>query len=264
MGGIEVIDAGYAGLLARAQAVLGADPRVRSVGVGGSVGTGTADAWSDLDLDVIAHPEHHAALLADWPSWLAEITPTAFARTPIMPFIINTVTDTGLTLDIVVWSGEKMVFPPQTQHTAGLMSGVRYDRIEDALEYAVSEQLRGMAGPFVSHIQRGEHIRHLTGVPHLLGLLTTVFLAETGGPPPGKHWNESFTEEQRAAVAAIPPAGATAESLIAFGMGCARLLLERSRPQFERFDLPWPAELAAVAAERVRSQLGIETGDWLF
>ena len=37
-----------------------------------------------------------------------------------------------------------------------------------------------MNGPFISLLEREEHLRHLTGVPHLLGLLTTVFLAETG------------------------------------------------------------------------------------
>ena len=33
--------------------------------------------------DVFAEPEDHEAFLRDWPSWLASITPTVFARTPI-------------------------------------------------------------------------------------------------------------------------------------------------------------------------------------
>src|SRR5438105_694297 len=100
MGGLEVVDARYGPLLDRAREVLDADPRVLTVQVSGSIGSGTADRWSDLDLQVIADPEHFDALQADWPIWLAEITPTVFARTPIAPFIINAITDEGLTLDL--------------------------------------------------------------------------------------------------------------------------------------------------------------------
>ena len=74
--------------------------------VGGSIGPGTADAWSDLDLEVVTDAEHHDAFLADRDTWLAAITPTVFARTPIAPFVINTITDEGLTFDIAVWAGE--------------------------------------------------------------------------------------------------------------------------------------------------------------
>ena len=91
-----------------------------------------------------------------------------------------------------------------------------------------------------------------------------MFLAETGAVPPGKHWNGSYTEEQRAAVAALPPVSATREGLIAFGMGLAELLLSRARPLFHRYDLDWPADLASVAAARVQDQLGIDISSWCY
>lgn len=262
MGGIEVIDGRFAALWARAQDVLGADPRVRALELGGSVGAGTADAWSDLDLVVIAEPEHHDDLVASWPDWLPRITPTVFARTPIAPFVVNTVTDEGLTLDLSIWAGEVPAFPPATTYTVGMLSGQRFADVGVALEYAVAEQLRGLAGPFVSLVQRDEHLKHLTGVPHLLGLLTTVFLAETGAPPPAKHWNATFTDEQRAAVAALPSVGADRERIMAFGLALAELLVTRARPLFDRYELQWPADLAAVTAERLRATLDIDA-PWL-
>jgi hypothetical protein len=264
VGGLEVVDARYRGLYERAREVLEADERVRSVELSGSIDEGRADRWSDLDLAVVAEPEHHQSLLDDWPEWLARITPTVFARTPLAPFIINTVTADGLTFDLAVWRGEapKGPFDP-TDYTVGMMSGTRYDRIGPALEYAVAEQLRGLAGPFISLLQREEHVRHLTGVPHIVGLLTTVFLAETGAPPPGKHWNRTFTEEQRAAVAALPPVSATREGLTAFGLGLAELLVTRARPLYPRYDLEWPAPLAAVTAARVADELGVDVSSWL-
>jgi predicted nucleotidyltransferase len=264
MGALEVVDPRFRQLYERALEVLGADPRVREVTLSGSIAEGTADEWSDLDLAVVVEPEHHEAVLAEWPTWLAEITPTVFARTPLAPFIINTVTDDGLTLDLAIWSGEAPTGPfTPTDYAVGMLSGTRFTDLGRALEYAVAEQLRGMNGPFISLIQREEHLRHLTGVPHIVGLLTTVFLAETGAPPPGKHYNRTFTEEQRAAVAALPPVSATRHGLIGFGLGLAELLVTRARPLYPRYGLEWPSALAATTAARVHDQLGLDVSSWL-
>ena len=87
------------------------------------MGAGTADEWSDLDLSIVVAAEHHEAFLAEWPTWLAEITPTVFARTPIAPFILNTVTADGLTFDLVVYPGEVFSFDPPSGYTVGMLSG---------------------------------------------------------------------------------------------------------------------------------------------
>ena len=108
-----------------------------------------------------------------------------------------------------------------------------------------------------------EHVRHVAGISHLLGLLTTVFLAETAAPPAGKHWNESFTVEQRAAVAALPPARATRDDIVAFGLGLAELVITRARPLFPRYDLVWPTELATVVATRLDDCLDVDVRVWL-
>lgn len=263
MGGLDVVDPRYRSLHERSVAVLSADPRVVSVGIGGSVGAGTADRYSDLDLEVVATADGFDSLVDDWPTWLGAITPTVFARTPILPFIVNAVTDEGLTLDVVVFKEAVFRFPPATEYTVGLLGNQRFAEVGPALEYAVAELLRGLAGPFVSLVQRDEHLRHLSGTGHLIGLLTTVFLAETGAPPLGKHWNEALTDEQRTAAAALPPAGANRDDIVAFGLALARLAVERARPLYARFGLDWPAPLAGVAARRLREQLGVDVSDWL-
>jgi predicted nucleotidyltransferase len=260
----DVVDPRYRELFARLQATLEGDHRVTAVEATGSIEAGTADRWSDLDVGIVATADGYDDFLAEWPRWLAEVTPTVFARTPIVPFVINTVTADGLTLDIAVYKGERYVFPPTTGYQVGLLSSTRFDDIGAALEYAVAEQLRGMAGPFISLVKRDEHLRHLTGLAHLLGLLTTVFLAELDGPPLGKQWNDVLTEEQRAAVAALPPAGATRDGVVDFGLGVAELVITRARPLFARYGLEWPAPLAAVVAARVRDELGVDLSAWLY
>ena len=259
-----MIDERFRTILDRAREVLEADERVLSVEPGGSVGADTADQWSDLDIEVVAHADRHEEFLADWPRWLATITPTVFARTQIAPFIINALTPDGLTVDLVIYKGEAFSVPPATRYGVGMLSSVRYRDLSEALEYAVAEQLRGLAGPFISLLQREEHVRHLTGVPHVIGLLTTVFLAEIDAPPPGKHWNATFTPEQRAAVAALPAVSANREALVQFGLGLAELLVTRARPLFVRRGVEWPTALAEVAANRLRTCLGLDTHAWLY
>ncbi|MGD9795142.1 MAG: nucleotidyltransferase domain-containing protein [Acidimicrobiia bacterium] len=264
MGALEIVDQRYRLVYDRAMEVLGNDRRVLSATLTGSVADGTADPWSDLDLVVITHPEDHDEFVASWPEWLAAITPTVFARTPIAPFIINAVTADGLTVDFAIFSGVQPAFPPpSTQYTVGFLP-IRFDSIGEALEYAVVEQLRGLAGPFLSLVLRDEHIRYLTGVPHLMGLLTTVFLAETGELPPGKHWNRTFTSEQQAAVASLPALRATRADVIAWGLALAELIVSRARPLYPRYSLVWPEDFAVVAAARVEQNFGVNISGWLY
>lgn len=184
MAGLEAVDPRYAALFARAQQVLGADPRVVRVEVAGSIAQGDADAWSDLDVHVYVRPDDHGAVAAEWPAWLAEITPTVFARTPTLPFIINTITADGLTFDVVVLPDGAPPFSPPTGYAVGLISGHRFTEQAEAVEYAVAELFRCLAGPFVTDNGRDEFIRPMTGCGHFLGLLTTVMYAESGAPPP--------------------------------------------------------------------------------
>jgi hypothetical protein len=263
LSGFDVVDPRYLTLFERARSVLGSDPRVERVEVSGSIGAGHADQWSDLDLAVFVRDEDFDAFLAEWPSWLAAITPTVFARTPIAPSIVNTVTDNGLTFDIVVRSATQPLLLPPVGYAVGMVSRVRFESIGEALEYAVAEQLRGLSGPFVSLVRREEHLRHLMGVPHILGLLTTVFLAETDSTPPGKVWNDMFTPEQRATVAALPSVGATREAIVTFGVEVARLVVTRARPLYPRYSLEWPSPLAAVAARRLVEGLDLDVSEWL-
>jgi predicted nucleotidyltransferase len=264
-GGLEVLDPRYQELYHRVLLVLGADPRVRKVEPSGSVARGAADQWSDLDLKIITTPEGFDSFLSDWEVWAGRITPTVFARRPIAPFIINTLTDEGLTIDMAVYSGEA---PPEyagpPRYAVGLLASETFEDLGDALEYAVEEQLRGLAGPFITLIQRKEHLRHFTGVPHILGLLTTVFLAETESAPPAKQWNPCFSNEQRQAVADLPPVSATRDGVLSFGLAVAKLVVTRARPLYIRYERPWPGKLARVAADRLEAELGLSVRRWLY
>ena len=168
---------------------------------------------------VVTHAEHHDAFLADRDTWLAAITPTVFAATPDRAVRHQHRHRRGAHLrhrrcgPARRPSGRRRPCATPSaccRHASSTSIGA-------ALEYAVAEQLRGMAGPFISLSSARSTSATSPACPHLLGLLTTVFLAETGAVPPGKHWNGAYTEEQRAAgrgapAGRAPPARASSPS----------------------------------------------------
>ena len=257
MDAFSVVDPRYRQLYDRAAEVPGADPRVLAE-PGGSIATGDVDPWSDLDVHVAVAKGDFDTFVAEWPQWLGRITPTVFARAPIFPFIINTVTADGLTFDIVVYRDAIPAFKPVAGYPVGLLARQPFTDQGDALQYAVEEQLRGLTGPFITLVQRGEHLRHLTGAPHIVGLLMTVLLAETHSPPAGKRWNPSLNPEQLAATESLPPLGATRDGVVSFGLEVARQIVTRARPLFPQYGLAWPADLAAVARARLAQTLEVD------
>lgn len=265
MGDFDVMDPRYRSLFDRVCAVLGADPRVESVSAAGSVARGTADRWSDLDVLVLVEDRAVGEFLDDWKSWLAAITPTVFARRPIAPFIINSLTSDGLTLDIAVYPAGQGPPPPAPRGFAvGLLSRQSFSDHRDALPYATEELLRCLAGPFIGYLKRNAHALHLAGVAHVMSLLIEVLLAENDVPePPGKHLDAVLTDEQRTMLASLPPVAPTYDRLLDFGLAVAREIIIRARPLYRTFDLPWPAELTAVAARRIHEHLDVDASTWL-
>jgi len=257
----SAVDRRYEALYARACEVFAADDRVVRVEVHGSIATGTADQWSDLDLKVITRDDAHGAVVDEWETWLAAITPTVLADRPIAPFVVNAVTANGLTFDISVWGESLTDFPMPTGLGVGFLSGKRFDNYPDAVWYAVHEQLRGASAAFIKFVKRGQHIAHLMGIGHTLSLLQCVLLAEADAPIDGRRPAEHLPEEAKAVIAGLPPLHATYDSLVAFESALCRETLVRGRKLFAKYGFEWPSALEAVAAENIRKGLGIEV-DW--
>jgi predicted nucleotidyltransferase len=257
------VDPRYRQLYARALDVFGADDRVARVEVSGSIADGTADEWSDLDLKVIVRDDAIGAFLDEWRDWMNKITPTVLLDRPIAPFIVNAVTDGGLTFDVSVWTESAPEWTPPPGFTVGFVSGRRFENHADAITYAVEERLRGLAGPGIRLAKRGDFVLHLATLGHTIGLLMEVLLAEVDAVPEDpRHPERYLTPEQRAVFTSLPPVTPTYDGLLNFEMALARETLTRARPLFDRFGLEWPTALEAVAARNVRDHLGLEF-DWL-
>lgn len=260
---LSAVDPRYHSLYERAIDVLEADERVVRVEIHGSLANGTADEWSDLDLKVIVHDLAVTPFLAECRDWMERITPTVLLDRPLAPFIINAVTTHGLTFDVSVWAESSPDWTPPAGFGVGMMSGRRFTEYGPAVEYAVQERLRCLAGPGIRFLKRGDHLGHLGGLGHTLGLLTTVLLAETGVVPDDpRHPERYLTAEQRVVIEALPPVTATYDSLLAFELALAEQTLTRARPLFDKFGLAWPSALERVAARNLKRHLGVNV-DWL-
>ena len=259
MGGFEAVDERYSALYQRAVEAAAADERIVRVDVHGSVATGTADKWSDLDLKVIVREADLAAVVGESALFIDAITPTVLADSPLAPFIVNAVTTDGLTLDVSFWAENAPEWPLPTGLQVGFLSGRRYDNYPDAVAYAVSESLRGLAGPLIKFLQRGQHIAHFMGLGHTLSLLITVLLAESDAPIDGRRPADALNKEQRWVISNLPAAQATFQSLLAYEFAIAKEVLTRGRALFEHYGLEWPRDFEAVAAKNLREQLGVAT-----
>jgi hypothetical protein len=101
---------------------------------------------------------------------------------------------------------------PTWRYTVGKLSTARFADVADAL--STPSLSRSVVSPARS--SRSSSVASTSApscVPHLLGLLTTVYCAETG---------------------ARPPVGATREGVVGFGLAVAEQVVTRARPLFER------------------------------
>ena len=64
-----------------AMTAVASDPRLLGLMVGGSIATGTGDAWSDLDLVIVSTDETHAAVLAEARAFADRLGPVLVAFT---------------------------------------------------------------------------------------------------------------------------------------------------------------------------------------
>lgn len=235
----------------------------------GSLADGGGDAYSDVDLLVAVRDGDFAAVVAAWPQFLAQLTPTVFARqigAKDKP-TITAITPEWLRFDITLASAADP--RPHGYRAAPLFArgpdaapftfspaipGASWDR----LPALISDFLR-VLGLLPVAVGRGEFLVGLTPVSLLRGYLIELYLIENGCPRGGaKRLNPLLTPEQRRALDALPPLTPTREAIVAGHVACARLFLPRARQLAAEHALPYPEAFERATLAHLRRQLGIE------
>ncbi|MET3527089.1 nucleotidyltransferase domain-containing protein [Phenylobacterium koreense] len=247
-------------------AVLGEDPRIRSVWLSGSLGRGAGDAWSDVDLTIVVAENAIAACVADYgarttglPSlvlsqiihgrvltaitkdWrrfdLAFLTPGEFAR------------QDGAGLRHLLGDAEK---PPERPRRAGSSPA--------QLNALVTEFLRVMGLAPVA-FGREEWLVARQGV-ELLRQMTVDLMVEEAGLAPSargvKRLNPFLTEDQRLALEALPSPPADPLSLLEAQVAISALFLPRARKLLAERGIDWPVAFEGATRDHLRTTLGVE------
>lgn len=230
------------------------DPRVRAVLLTGSVATGTADPYSDLDISVVvADADTVDVLVSELPDKIPDLVHSSvLTRGPVRVF--TAVTAGWLRVDVLVESAAVATRRAQPPHLVMIDN----DRITDRLRVAVGhpqsadpvrfvEEFLRVMGLLDVVIGRQEYFVGTQGVMLLRDYLVDLFYLENDRARRGGHkrLRPDLTPEQDAVLAAQPPLVADEASIVEGHFAAAGIFLPRARALLSTRDLGWPEPFEA-------------------
>jgi hypothetical protein len=266
---IRVLPAGYQRILTAARTRFEGDERVRGMWLGGSLGRGTADAASDLDVLLAVADGDHDGFLAGWRAWLADVTPTVLAEAlPVAPGIYYSVTPDFERFDVVVESVSALA----TTFFRGRVTVFDRDGLTDLIPPAEAgpgpsaEVVRGLITEYFrmsaveTIVVRDDWLLAREHVHAVASLVYRLFVeANAPLPPMGvKQWSAKLTPDQRAALASLPVDAPDADGLRAAHLALAAVFVPNAEALARRLGVPWPHELEAAAAGHLHRVLGLD------
>lgn len=247
---------------------LRADDRVRAAWLSGSLGRGTADEYSDVDVWAVASPEDRDALAADWPELSASIAPTVLSRQVGNMPVFTAVTEEWLRFDLVVGTPEEV--PTRTRTTLTLMfdkdgldarlreSGEPRSPDPRRVSELVTEFFR-VLGLLPVVLGREEYALAVSGGGLLRTMLIQLMLEDVAVEDRGGalHLASLLPPERMRAIDGLPPMSATRESAIAVNLAVAAEFLPLARDLTERTGGEWPLRLETACLAHLERSLGL-------
>lgn len=247
------LETGYAEALTAVATALEPDDRVRALWVAGSVGRGTADAGSDLDLIVTVRPGESPDL-----PWGRLLDPILTFPIPGLPGGVAITTRAGLRVDVVVETTADLVHTPYRHRIAVLDrdgSTVPEPPPEAgpdlvAMTAVLDETLRQAAIFPAAVVAREDWLLGQVAVHNYAVLLYRLLAAANEPLPPMgvKQWSRRLTTHQRALLAALPQPPATREDVVAAMQEVRDAVLVHGRSAYESAGGTWPDEIVAALA----------------
>ena len=250
------LEDGYDAVLDRLLGIARDDERIRAVWLSGSVGRGTADAGSDLDV-ILTVPDPDA--LAGPGTWAA-LDPVITIPIPGLPGCFALTTRAGLRVDVVVEAVDAHADTPYRHRVAVLdKDGLGTPTSADdppgpdlaRMDAVVTEFLRqGAIFPAAVVARRDWLLGQVAAHNCNVQLYNLLALANEPLPPMGlKQWSSRLTPEQRELLASLPRPVATRESVVAAMTVAKDALRTHGRSAVEAVGGTWPREVEqAIAA----------------
>ncbi|MGW6281523.1 nucleotidyltransferase domain-containing protein [Kribbella sp. NPDC055071] len=254
-------------VIRRAGELLPRDERVLGVYLIGSYGTGEADRFSDVDVHLVVTDDSVAWFEDRWDDVLRELAgPTV--HTDGLPGLIGGL---GITPD---WLHVDLIVHPLAAFDRFQYDGVRvlFDRDGTLFPDGDIPREGGRVGePYwpattvnlffyflgnlVTVLGRDERIVANQGIGVVRDQLIALMLAERGVRRTGgaKRLNACLSDEQRATLEAIPPAGTDPADIIAANQYICRDFIRRATALAHHTNNPWPTDFVEATLTHLKN-----------
>ncbi|WP_337185358.1 hypothetical protein [Phenylobacterium sp.] len=256
-------------LIRALQAAAARDPDVIALLLGGSLGAGGGDRWSDVDTILVTPPDRHAAVVQGLQAWVSAIARPVLWRQTFPPHpLFMAVLPGWLRLDVTVTipghvtgarDRVRALYDPQD--LIGGLPATYPPREPDPRKIAslVEEFLR-IIGLLPVAMGRDEPVLAVTGVTLLRGLLQDLLVEAQAPPAPmgALSLSRLLPAEDVALLAALPIPRADWNEILEANRRYAIEFLSRARALAARSGAPWPTALEAEAAKRLARDAGLD------
>jgi len=260
-------------LIARVVDGFGGDPRLAALFLSGSFGTGTADAFSDVDLLAIADPADHEALAADWRRALEAIAPIVHYNRLPHALVLNAITDDWLRIDLHIANRDHLAHAAQDS----LKPLVDRNKLYATLRPETPEPARNpgrlgwMVGEFIRilgltpvAIGRNEVELMTVGNTFLRRFLTDLLTIEVNPRIPGGmlHLSRVLDPGRMAVLASVPLPQLSADSAIESNLALARVFMPRAKALCASLGVAWPSTFESATRRNLQRALPGHRVEW--
>ena len=238
--------------------------------LGGSFGRGDADAYSDVDVYVVATtPEEIQLVLDTLASQFGVVSRIVFSQTLPNARTINAITVDWLRFDLTVVSPVELALLPRDGLEPLFDPGGLFETIPELanphapppagdLLDIVNEFIR-VLGLSVVVKGRDDPVVAENGAELLRGMLIRVMVLENR--PRFRRGalslKQDLSDEQIAALHALPPLAAEWSTILARTAAITREFLPRARRLAQESNVAWPEEFERVTLAHVEDRLGL-------
>ena len=247
--------------------LLETEPRVEAAWLAGSLGAGAGDAFSDVDVLVLAADGTLPAVSAALAERLSIVAKPVLVNTLFGGKVLSVVTEDWGRFDLSLIEGDEL-----ERHDARVLVALfnrsgRNPPVQPDQPYRANpEQLLKLVQEFfrilglaVVVVGREEYALALTGIDYLRRMTFDLMLEENGVPPSRRggalHRNPLLTADQQQELVSVPPVAAERTSVIDGQRALAAIFLPRARKLAEEIGMVWPIELEDATRRSLDARL---------
>jgi predicted nucleotidyltransferase len=249
--------------------ILSADARIESAWLSGSLARGAGDAFSDVDVTVVAPEPAFDGVLKDYAADRSAIAPVVHTVVHGFDRVVSSVTQDWQRFDLTFLKpaefaslplGEvRPLFNRGTPQKAATAAPPPHKPQAARIAQIVREFIR-VLGLAPVGMGRGEYLASLDGAGMLRRMIIDLMREKNGtAAVPGSaiHVNVHLTAEQRRALEALPPLSADRDSLLAMNPALWRVFRPLAQELCAQTGVPWPTAFEDATRRHLASTLDL-------